>query len=141
MGFHIKYWDTIFFKVKHFYRLYCSYRSRMRPNQNQGNHQVSAEDWPWGYFPPFSISETILLSTDTLPKLLLAASVAPNIATLPQVYLTGVLPLVLGIITTNVGNFFMSGKKCKHTREKHFWNWICCQPWWYRVFHQSLWMT
>ena len=81
----------------------------MRPNRDHGDHHVSPEEWPWAHFPPFSISDSIVLSTDILPRMLLAASVAPNLAMVPKVYLTGVIPLVLDITTVEIDKFFASG--------------------------------
>jgi hypothetical protein len=48
---------------------------RMQPNRDpESVHFVSAADWPWNYFPPFVREPTFLLSSDLVPRLLLAAS-------------------------------------------------------------------
>ena len=60
---------------------------------------------------PFSVSDDLLLSTDVLPRLLLAASVAPPLTEkLPRVYMTGVIPLLLDITTVGVSKFYLPGK-------------------------------
>ena len=92
-------------------RVYGNLLFSMRPNHDRkGAHQVTQEDWPWKYFPPFSVSDSLVMSSDVLPRLLLSASVAPNLPKLPKVYLTGVLPLITDVTTVRIENFFLKGE-------------------------------
>merc|ERR1712242_676437 len=96
-------------------RIYGDMRFKMSPNHQttsgSADHSVTEEEWPWPYFPPFSVSDDLLLSTDVLPRLLLAASVAPPLTEkLPKVYMTGVLPLLLDITTVGVTKFFLPAR-------------------------------
>ena len=92
-------------------RVYGDFMYMMTPNRKvNGKHQVTSQEWPWQYYPPFSLGESLLVSSDALPRLLLSASLAPNLPVLPKVYLSGILPLVMDITTVQINNFFYSGK-------------------------------
>ena len=79
----------------------------------ENRHFISRQDWPWSYFPPFSGSQSWILSSDTLPRLLMAASSLPNVE-LPDVYMTGLLPNLMGIQRIDASNFIGIGKAIKN---------------------------
>ncbi len=57
------------------FRIYGSLMKRMQPNRDSKSvHFVSERDWPWMFFPPFVQEPTFLISSDLVPRLLLAAS-------------------------------------------------------------------
>ena len=45
---------------------------RMMPDRQIGGiHQISEEEWPWDYLPPFLKDPTFVMSGDVVPRLLL----------------------------------------------------------------------
>ena len=56
-------------------RIYGSMLKRMQPNRDPSSaHFVSDRDWPWNFLPPFVREPTFVVSSDLVPRLLLAAS-------------------------------------------------------------------
>ena len=48
---------------------------RMQPNRDpNSDHFISKKDWPWNFYPPFVREPTFIISSDLVPRLLLAAS-------------------------------------------------------------------
>ena len=43
----------------------------MPDRQIGGIHQISEEEWPWDYLPPFLKDPTFVMSGDVVPRLLL----------------------------------------------------------------------
>jgi hypothetical protein len=76
---------------------------------------LTAAAWPWPRFPPFLGPALLLLSADTLPRLLLAAPALPPLA-LPEVWLTGLVGLHARILRIGVKEFFapVRRKVCPH---------------------------
>jgi len=87
-------------------RIYGSILKRMIPDRQEGGlHYISEEEWPWDYFPPFLKEPTFILSGDVVPRLLLAASITPQIR-LDSVYIAGILPALIGLSRIEVNSFF-----------------------------------
>ncbi len=63
-------------------------------------------DWPWELFPPFLRGPSFVLSGDVLPRLLTAIRLTPSPPSLPQVYFTGLAPLVNKVMRIGVTGFF-----------------------------------
>ena len=89
-------------------RIYSSFLFNMRPNRDsaKGDHFISNEDWPWPHFPTFAGVGSYVVSSEVIPRLLLAASSVPNLR-LPKVYLSGLLPLLLDVIMVDINGFFL----------------------------------
>ena len=55
-------------------RIYGSILKRMMPDRQIGGiHQISEEEWPWDYLPPFLKDPTFVMSGDVVPRLLLGS--------------------------------------------------------------------
>ena len=79
---------------------------RMTPDRNpEGAHYVSPKDWPWDTYPPFLKGPSYVISGDLIPRMLMATSVIPTLP-LPQVFFTGLIPLMAHLMRIGVASFF-----------------------------------
>jgi len=72
----------------------------------KGHHAVPVEDYPWKFYPPFVRGPSYVMSGDVIPRLLTAIRFAPALPSLPQVFFTGLLPLVSKVMRIGVTGFF-----------------------------------
>ena len=89
-------------------RMYGELLKRMQPNrdpQDTYGHFVSPHDWPWDHFPPFLKGPSYIVSGDLIPRILMATSVIPTLP-LPQVFFTGLVPLMGHMMRIGVSSFF-----------------------------------
>ena len=85
-------------------RIYGELLKRMTPDRDEdGPHHVSKEDWPWDTFPPFLKGPSYVISGDLIPRILMATSVIPTLP-LPQVFFTGLVPLMAHIMRIGTKN-------------------------------------
>jgi hypothetical protein len=94
-------------------RLYGTMLRKMTPHRGGGggdknHHAVSVEEWPWRLFPPFLRGPSFIISGDVVPRLLTAVRYTPSLPALPQVYFTGLAPLVNKVMRIGVTGFFAS---------------------------------
>ncbi len=60
----------------------------MEPNRNPNQiHFVNVTNWPWSYYPPFVKETLFVISSDLVPRLLMAATTL-DMMTTEQVSLT-----------------------------------------------------
>lgn len=83
------------------YRDYGPTRSPAHP------HHTPETAWPWPRYPPFLGPEFLLLSMDTLPRMLQEATQVP-LFHLWEIWLTGLVSLRAGILRIGIKQFFAS---------------------------------
>ena len=91
-------------------RMYGELLKRMQANRDpaadkHGQHFVSKKDWPWDHFPPFLKGPSYIVSGDLIPRILMASTVIPTLP-LPQIFFTGLVPLMGHMMRIGVASFF-----------------------------------
>ena len=90
-------------------RVYGTVLRAMQPDRRPGSpHEAGEAAWPWPYFPSFVGGPVYLISGDTVPRLLVAASRTPTVH-LTQVFLTGAAALTGKIMRIGIARFFVEG--------------------------------
>ena len=105
-------------------RMYGELLRRMGPawpehvvsTKHAHHHAIAKSSWPWPKFPPILKGPSYIISGDLVPRILMAATVIPALP-LPQVFFTGLVPLLGHMMRIGVASFFTYDPPSKDTKD------------------------